>query len=724
MTAFERYAPFIQDYIYRKGWDSLRGVQVDACEAILDGGSHVLISSGTASGKTEAAFFPILTELSENPPKSVGVLYIGPLKALINDQFSRLELLLEEQDIPVFPWHGDISAHVKKKAISQARGIIQITPESLEGMVMSRAGEAKRLFGDLRFVVIDEIHAFMGSDRGLQILCLLERLQRMAGCHPRRVGLSATLHESEPALEFLTMGSDLGGVSVGLEQEKRTIQLISDSFFIPEEVVLAGEAWGNYYDKLYDLTHLKKCLIFTNSRGETEKTIAYLKEIAENRREKDVFYTHHGSVSAALRQEAETALRENQSPTVAAATLTLELGIDIGDLDFTVQVGAPFTCSSFVQRLGRSGRRSGVPRMVFFDVMEERNRDIFDVIPWNLLRSIAITQLYSEERWVEPFEMKAKPYSLLVHQTMSILMSYGSLLPSDLARMVLTLGIFLGKITQEEFRQILSHLISEDMIEVMETGELIVGLKGERMTNHFSFYAVFSEEESYRVRGKEGDIGTLDTCPMVDEVFVLAGKTWKVTAVEVAKKIIYVTLVKNRRVPSWRGSGAHIHRKVVERMGRILGEDVIYPYLKEGSVDSLEKARAYAREIDLLSQSYFRYGTNSFYYCPWVGTKELMTVKQLFAVGLKDVLGVRSVVGGLHYLQVTADCPVEEISTRVKEVCGDFHRPEWVLPEGMAPKIDKFDWFVPDDLLRKSFLFHEMMLEDAFALLVEGEKKK
>ena len=194
-SAFERYAPFIQEYIYRKRWTDLREVQVEACDAIMDTNKHVIVASGTASGKTEAAFFPILTILEKNPSTSVGAMYIGPLKALINDQFERLNELLDDREIPVWPWHGDISQSTKRKALQVAQGILQITPESLEALLMRHPGDACRLFSDLRFIVIDEIHALMGEDRGLQVLCLIARLEKLTGCRPRRIGLSATLND-------------------------------------------------------------------------------------------------------------------------------------------------------------------------------------------------------------------------------------------------------------------------------------------------------------------------------------------------------------------------------------------------------------------------------------------------------------------------------------------------------------------------------------------------
>ena len=207
MNVFARYSPFIQDYIYRSGWTSLRGVQNAAGEAIFGTDDNVLLTASTASGKTEAAFFPILTLLDEEPSRTVGVLYIAPLKALINDQFGRLDELCEEAGIRVTRWHGDASQSRKRKLLRQPSGILQITPESLESLLINKHAEITALFGDLRFIVIDEVHSLLRGDRGMQTFCLIERLCRMAGCRPRRVGLSATIGNPEAAGKFLAAGS-------------------------------------------------------------------------------------------------------------------------------------------------------------------------------------------------------------------------------------------------------------------------------------------------------------------------------------------------------------------------------------------------------------------------------------------------------------------------------------------------------------------------------------
>jgi len=716
-TAFERYAPFIQEYIYRKQWTDLREVQVEACEAILDTDDHVIIASGTASGKTEAAFFPILTSLYQNYPDTIGVVYIGPLKALINNQFERLSELFEESYIPVWPWHGDVSQAVKKRALKEAQGVLQITPESLEALLMLRSGDAARLFSDLRFIIIDEIHAFMGTDRGLQVLCLLSRLEKVANCKPRRIGLSATLNDYETAMQFLAAGSNRKVQAVGIKHHKRTISLCAESFVLPDDLEEAEKVMQEYNDFLYENCHGKKCLIFTNSRGDAEKTIADMKEIALKKNERDVFYVHHGSVSASLRHEAESALRDINGPTVAAATLTLELGIDIGDLDSTIQIGAPYSCASFVQRLGRSGRRSGKSQMMFLDVYKPSDRNPFEQMPWELLRAIAIIQLYLEEHWVEPFELKAKPFSLLAHQTLSTLMTFGELSPSELARNVLKLPAFYSTVDQEEYRKLLQHMLANDYLQRIEDGNIIVGLKGERITNHYSFYAVFQDEQAYHVHSQDGEIGTLDTCPIVGEVFILAGRTWKVRDVDEERKIIYVNLVKNNRIPCWNGSGGRIHTKIIQRIGQILREDIRYSYLQPKASQIIDDARFIAREAGILQKSIIPYTEQSFYLCPWVGSKTLETIKNLLTCSLKDSLRIYSVFEGHHYLQITSGLSVAEFTDKLSKLQINFHDPNLVLPENQVPRVDKYDKMVPDELLRMAFLYNELDVKAAVEVL-------
>ena len=232
MQIFQRYAPFIREFIYRNSWESLRAIQVAAGDAIFHTDANLLLSASTASGKTEAAFFPILTLFLEDPPRSVGALYIGPLKALINDQFQRLDDLCREAEIPVWHWHGDVAQSHKNRLLRHPSGILQITPESLEALMLHRHADIARLFGDLRFIVIDEVHSLMRGDRGGQTLCLIERLSRLSGASPRRIGLSATIGDPERTGEFLAAGTGRPTVIPRIESRGVRWRLSMEHFYI------------------------------------------------------------------------------------------------------------------------------------------------------------------------------------------------------------------------------------------------------------------------------------------------------------------------------------------------------------------------------------------------------------------------------------------------------------------------------------------------------------
>ncbi len=341
MDTFGRYAPFIQDYIYRSGWRSLRAVQNAAGDAIFGSDENVLLTASTASGKTEAAFFPILTLLDEDPSSTVGVLYIAPLKALINDQFVRLGELCGEAGIRVTRWHGDASRSQKSSLLKKPQGILQITPESLESLMISKHNLIPSLFGDLRFIVIDEIHSLLRSDRGSQTFCLIERLCRAAGCDPRRIGLSATIGDPQKAGEFLSAGSGRGTLIPRFDGGKEVWRLSMEHFFNSAPQAdegrpgpAAAEALEPATDSapkaadpgmgyIFEHTRGKKCLIFTNSREECETVCQSLRQYCEANGEPDRFLIHHGNLSASYRESAEEDMKDDDSLMSVCATATL-----------------------------------------------------------------------------------------------------------------------------------------------------------------------------------------------------------------------------------------------------------------------------------------------------------------------------------------------------------------------------------------------------------------
>lgn len=707
--AFYKLAPFIQEYIYRHKWDRLREVQARAIDAVIDGPNHVLICSATASGKTEAALLPVITELNRDPPASIGALYIGPLKALINDQFYRITGLLEDSDIPAQSWHGDVSQSRKQRFLKRARGILQITPESLEAMLMHRTFELRRLFGDLRFVIIDEAHAFIDSDRGRQVMCQLERLERFQSAPARRIGLSATLGEPEKAMDWLRGGSSLGVEKI-MGPRKSELELAVKYFLLPAEDVRPAcdldallVDTERYFDDIHQMTRRSpKTLIFANSRSAVEEISLNMRRISERDGRPNFYHAHHGNVSAPYRESAEAAMKAEDLPACVAATVTLELGIDLGQLDQVLQINATHSVASFVQRLGRSGRREAPPRICAYTTENQSEAAHFgEELPWNLLQTLAIIQLYAEERWIEPPQIPRLPFSLLYHQTMSILYSHTELAPPQLAERVLTLSPF-KDVSIEQFRQLLRHLLDIEHLQETETGRLIIGLEAENIVNNYRFYSVFMVADEYRVRDKSREIGTIPEAPDVDSTLVLAGFMWRVLSVDTERRIVEVARAKGRGKTSWTSPGIEIHTRILRKMRQILLADIDYVYMTERARLRLGIARGAAQRVDLAKTSILPLADNRFLLFPWCGTRQFATLVYLlrhwgFGVPAQDP----------PYFLVVEDSSASaaDLREQLRRLCQQ-PPPAEALAKPVGDynlQRNKYDRFVPAPLLREAY---------------------
>ena len=731
MNVFDRYAPFIQDYIYRSGWAALRGVQNAAGEAIFGTRDNVLLTASTASGKTEAAFFPILTLMDEDPPKSVGALYIAPLKALINDQFGRLTELCEEAGIPVTRWHGDVPQSQKRKLLRKPAGILQITPESLESLMINKHMEIPSLFSDLRFIVIDEIHSLLRGDRGMQTFCLIERLCKTAGCSPRRVGLSATIGEPEAAGRFLAAGSGRPTVIPGFDGGKEVWRLSMEHFFktepqageeetdVPDLPALepptdaAPKAADPGLGYIFEHTRGKKCLIFTNSREECEAVCQSLRQYCEANHEPDRFLIHHGNLSASYRESAEAEMKDDDSLLSVCATATLELGIDVGKLERAFQIDAPFTVSGFLQRMGRTGRR-GNPSEMWFVMREDHPEPramLPDMIPWYLIQGIALVQLYIEERFVEPPRTGRLPYSLLYHQTMSTLASCGEMTPGELASRVLPLHCF-HRVSQEDYRLLLRHLIEIDHLSRTENGGLIVGLAGERVVNNYKFYAVFQENVEYSVRSGSEELGTIVKPPPVGDKIAIAGRVWVVEEVDHKRRVVYCTLVKGN-IPAYFGDVAgDIHTRVLERMYGVLREEKSYPYLMRHAVCRLREARDTFLKAGIEGHPLVHLGGNMWALFPWLGSYAFLALERFLKVRCGERLGLKGLNPSRpYYLQFTMKVSETEFYRIVAEEAEkDFDPLELVYPKEV-PVFEKYDEYLPAELVRKGFALGVLDIE-------------
>ena len=742
MRAFDRYAPFVQEYIYQNHWENLRSIQVAAADAIFNTDENVLLTASTASGKTEAAFFPIITLFSEDMPSSVGCIYIGPLKALINDQFSRLNDLCAEADIPVWHWHGDVAQSHKAKLMRHPSGILQITPESLEALLLHKHAAIAKLFGDLRFVVIDEVHSLLRGDRGGQTLCLIERLSRIAGVNPRRIGLSATIGDPEGTGEFLSLGTGRKTIIPKIDAKGSKWRLSMEHFYVKdaqaaEDKQIPGalpvleektdDAPANAdpgIGYIFEHTRGKKCLVFVNSREECEMVTTTLRHYCELNHEPDRFLVHHGNLSASYRETAEGIMKDDSQYMTTVTTATLELGIDIGRLERAFQIDAPWTVSSFLQRMGRTGRRELPPEMWF--VIREDEPEVRAMlpttIPWKLLQGIALVQLYLEERWVEPPWLDRLPFSLLYHQTMSTLASCGELSPRALADRVLRLHYF-HRITQEDYRVLLRHLIATDHIQQTEQGGLIVGLAGERVINSFKFYGVFQESEEYTVRSESQELGTVVSPPPVGEKLAIAGHVWQVLDVDHKRRLIYCRQVKGS-VPAYFGQcPGDLHTKILTRMRRVLQEDRQYPYLMKNAVARLEQARFTAAHSGAAEKPLINLGGNMWCLLPWVGTYTFLTMERFLKIKCADRLGLRNLDSARpFFIQFTMKAD-ESAFFRVlaEEIRKPIDPMELVYPKEL-PLFDKYDEYLPEELVKKGFAFGVLDVDGLREKVLSWEK--
>ncbi len=712
-AAFRRFSPFIRDYIYRKGWNTLRTVQIEAADLIFNTETNLLISSDTASGKTEAAMFPLLSMMEQESPDYFQVLYISPLKSLINDQYERMSELLQESGMPVFRWHGDVNQSKKQAWLKEPKGLIQITPESLESILCRRSNDIPRLFANLKFVIIDEVHALMGSDRGNQIICQLQRIARLISYDPRRIALSATIGDKQKAEKWLSGGSDRAVKTIQIPSDNTVWKLALEHFYITDPSATKGVDPAT--DFIYEATKKDKCVVFSNSREETEDICASLRSVGKKKGELDRFYIHHGNLSASIREEAEEVMKQEERAITACATATLELGIDIGKLRRIINQEAPTSVSAFLQRLGRSGRRGLPPEMLMIFRSEEPlpNAPIPQLIPWSLLQGIAIVELYRKEKWIEPSGEKPLPLSLLFHQTLSTLAAAGSLKAAALAERVLTLAPF-SKVSKEDYKQILIHLIQNDYMQLTEEKELIVGLRGEKILQSFKFFAVFKDSDDFTVRSGSEEIGTITASPPVGEHFALAGRVWEVEEIDAVRRLVFCKKVDGKMKVSWPGEGGIIHTRILQKMKEVLCSTEEYPYLLEGARKRLAEARRSAQNTGLIQRNILPLGGNSYAYFPWLGTRGFQALKRIikYSKASTKLYDIQS--GGCYFITFKSDeKAISEIKNSLKDLGQSLPENPKLVPETEYPAFDKYDACLPREKLVLAYMENRLDLKEA-----------
>jgi len=721
-AAFARLHPKVQESLYDMRWTRLRTIQVDAIHEILDGDGDLIIAARTAAGKTEAAFLPILSRIVDDPGGSVRVVYAGPLKALINDQFLRLERLCEEANIPVHKWHGDVGRTAKRRLLAKPSGVLLITPESIESLFVNHPHELSKVFDRLGFFVIDEMHSFLGNERGAHLRSLMTRLAAKSREPVRRIGLSATLGDTAAARRWLRAAAP-ERVRLLEDPEGKGVRLRLSGYLRPHKATRASADRGAADEKLADddpllgdvftAFHGKSALIFANRKDRIEACADYARRTAERRRLPDLFRVHHGSLSRGEREETEDALRSGGAVATFCSS-TLELGIDVGSVKSIGQIGVPWSVSSLAQRLGRSGRKEGESSEIRIYIEEEvpgPQASLLDRLFPDLLQTVAMTELLLG-KWCEPPEVDRLHLSTLVQQSMSVIAELGGARADQLHALLVTSGAF-PAVAMTTFLPLLRSMGKADLIEQTPDGLLILGLRGERIVRSRDFYIAFVVPEEYRVLHQGRHIGNVTSTPDLasDGYLILAGRRWKVLHVDPERKEILVEPSPGGRVPAFSGTaGQDIHPKVREMMRSLLFRDDMPVYLDPVARGMLTNARAAAREADLGRRSFLQDGSDTLWFT-WTGSRIERTLAGLgcHAGGLD----VQDEEIALRFARVKED----EIRETYRRFLKD--RPDVLKLASQYPERarEKYERFLSDELQSQVFASHCLDLDGAVQVI-------
>ncbi|WP_227687876.1 DEAD/DEAH box helicase [Psychrobacter immobilis] len=760
----------VQRWVFNQGWHGLREVQAKAIAPILSGQTDVLISAATAAGKTEAFFLPACSAIAHQE-KGVGILYISPLKALINDQYRRLQSLAELLDMQLTPWHGDSPLSKKKQQKKSPSGIILITPESLESLLIRDAGWVKQAFGDLKYIVIDEFHAFLGSERGQHLLSLLNRLEHVAGRLETpipRVALSATLGNIETVPLSLRPNHSLPCVIIKDTESTSNVKVQLKGYIEPSQIMqmvqidgietdyesnkteeerftgiglesaiiessnfeISYDAQSQICTDLYRFCRGGNHLIFANSRKRTELIATLLSEKCEQNIVPNEFFPHHGSLAKELREGLEQRLQKDNLPTTAVCTMTLELGIDIGKVDSVVQVTAPHSVSSLRQRLGRSGRRGGssVLRMLITEEEIDVNTNLVDRLRLELIQSLAMIRLLIASRWFEPADTSLYHFSTLLHQVLATIGQWGGIRADQIYTLLCRQGSF-QKITPTHFKSLLLQMGAMQLITQLGNQQLVLGIVGERIVGHYTFYAVFKTPEEYRLVAGSKTLGTLPVTTLLlpEQYIIFAGIRWQVKDIDMDKKVIYVSAVQGGgQPPNFDGDGdMSIHDRVRQEMYDILSSGNYRISVGDKKVDFADKtARELFKEsIETFDRCQLRHRPlidqdGNTYIFMWRGDKVVNTLAALLIqhdfsteryAGVICINKVNS-VQVMRFLQTLAHEPMPSATKLAENV-----------PNKM---IEKFDKYLPEDLLNIGYgakTFDIDGLSDWLQLLFERE---
>lgn len=550
MSAFERLDPLVQHHIVNSlGWRSLRPLQEQSIDPIL-AGNHCLLLAPTAGGKTEAAVFPVFSRMIAERWHGLGVIYVCPLKALLNNLEQRLGTYASLLGRRCAVWHGDISSHRKENLREEAPDILLTTPESLEGILVSVQPLGREMLRSARVVVIDEIHAFAGDDRGWHLLAVLERVTRLAGKELQRIGLSATVGNPDGLLEWLA-GHCTGNRTLvaPLTTGANTAEVVLDHVGSLENAALV----------ISRLHRGEKRLVFCDSRSRVEELASLLRSHGVE------VYLSHSSLSIEERRSAEKAFAESRN-CVIVSTSTLELGIDVGDLDRVIQIDAPNSVASFLQRLGRTGRRPDTLRNCLFLATSEKA----------LLRAAGLLELWAQG-FVEPIEPPPQPLHIFSQQLMALTLQLGGLGVAEWRSWIGRLPP-LAAIDDATAGVIIRFLVEQGILSV-DSGILGFGPAGEKRfgRRHFlEILSVFTSPSMLAVIAGNRELGHIEAGYLLRSSdgglsrIALGGRSWVVKEIDWKGRRVHVEPCAERGRGAWIGSGQGLSHHLAGAVKRVV----------------------------------------------------------------------------------------------------------------------------------------------------------
>jgi|AntRauTorcE11897_2_1112592.scaffolds.fasta_scaffold02764_3 ATP-dependent Lhr-like helicase len=725
--AFELLDRKIQKWIWKEQWDELRDIQEEAIPLICKKENDIIIASATASGKTEAAILPIISQAIGSDESGVYGLYIGPLKALINDQYRRFAEIAEEAQTKITPWHGDVSRSKKRKLLKEPSGILLITPESLESLFVNHGTELKEIFNSLSYVIIDELHSFIGNERGRHLKSLLNRLELTLKKDIIRVGLSATLGDESLAKEFLRE-SPLNSIRYIESKSLATDLKLQLRGYLNQPPNLENETEDNpkkdtgyaTYEiskHIYGNLRGKNNLVFANSRMNVEKYADQLRQLSEDDNVPNEFWPHHGSLSKNLRENIELELKRGNRPRTAICTSTLEMGIDIGTVESIAQIGAPPSVASMRQRLGRSGRRDK-PAILRLYITEQEITDRTapqDRLRTELVQSIAMIELLID-KWIEPPSLSRIHLSTLIHQLLSLIAQYGGVRASDAWTILFDKGPFVG-IDKSQFAMLLRKLGEEDVIIQANDKTLTLGLKGEHIVGHYSFYAAFNTPDEYKIIANGKSLGTIPIIfPLIEGTYIIfAGRRWIIKSVDQEGKVIFLAASSGGKPPSFGGSGILIDDKIREKMLEIYTSDLQPSYLNFQAKELLEEGRKYFNVYNL-SKSNFLENGNDILIFVWKGSVIQNTLMLLL---MNEGLNVAIESAAILVRDTKKEGLVQIIEKMIESEKPD---PLELVENVKNKENEKFDYLLPNKLLDLEYHNRFIALGDTLGYLKQLRK--